>query len=219
MTSKIYTDKELELAVKKSTSVSEVLRQIGLSESGGSHSHLSLKIKKLGFDTSHFLSQSFNSTINLKQSWDYYLIKSNKTRRLSAKISRRALIEFGREYKCEICSNVGEWNGKKLTLQVDHINGDKSNNLPENLRFLCPNCHTQTCNFGSKKRKVIKAKVSKFKINWPTKEELEKLVWQMPMQKLSNLLKVSDKSISKRCDKLGIIRPSQGYWLKHKAVA
>ena len=45
---------------------------------------------------------------------------------------------------CVECGCGGEWNGKPLILQVDHIDGNSDNNLPENVRLLCPNCHTQT---------------------------------------------------------------------------
>lgn len=51
-----------------------------------------------------------------------------------------------------MCENIGVWNGKKLSLQLDHINGDHSDNRLENLRFLCPNCHTQTETYCSKCR-------------------------------------------------------------------
>lgn len=54
------------------------------------------------------------------------------------------------KYECVFCGNIGEWNGKKLTLQIDHINGVNTDNRIINLRFLCPNCHSQTETFGSK---------------------------------------------------------------------
>jgi|LauGreDrversion4_2_1035121.scaffolds.fasta_scaffold364741_1 Zn finger protein HypA/HybF involved in hydrogenase expression len=51
--------------------------------------------------------------------------------------------------KCEECG-ICEWNGKKLTMQVDHIDGDRKNNEISNLKVLCPNCHSQTETYGSK---------------------------------------------------------------------
>lgn len=49
-----------------------------------------------------------------------------------------------REHVCSECGISEEWNGKKLTLQIDHIDGNSDNSKLDNLRFLCPNCHTQT---------------------------------------------------------------------------
>ena len=51
---------------------------------------------------------------------------------------------------CFECGQNALHNNKPLTLQLDHIDGDSDNNYPNNLRLLCPNCHTQTENFGSK---------------------------------------------------------------------
>ena len=53
------------------------------------------------------------------------------------------------EYKCSCCG-ITEWNGKPLTLQLHHINGNNRGNRLENLTFLCPNCHSQTDNFSGK---------------------------------------------------------------------
>ena len=57
------------------------------------------------------------------------------------------------EYQCSVCGNKGEWNGKPLTLQVDHINGIPNDNRIENLRWLCPNCHSQTDTWAGRKLK------------------------------------------------------------------
>lgn len=56
------------------------------------------------------------------------------------------------KYMCRICGQPNEHNGLPLTLQLDHIDGDWKNNRPKNLRIVCPNCHTQTENYGSKNR-------------------------------------------------------------------
>jgi len=55
-------------------------------------------------------------------------------------------------YKCDECGIDDNWNDKKLVLQLDHINGINNDNRIENLRFLCPNCHTQQDTYGAKNR-------------------------------------------------------------------
>jgi Zn finger protein HypA/HybF involved in hydrogenase expression len=71
-------------------------------------------------------------------------------------------------YKCSECGIINEWNGKKLVLELDHISGDSSDNRIENLRFLCPNCHSQTPTFkgrnkpkSEKEIKIIKERKKK----------------------------------------------------------
>ena len=53
-------------------------------------------------------------------------------------------------YVCVECGNDGNWNGKILTLQLDHINGVCNDNRLSNLRFICPNCHSQTDTYAGK---------------------------------------------------------------------
>lgn len=56
------------------------------------------------------------------------------------------------EYVCESCGNKGEWNNKKLVLHLDHKNGNNKDNRIENLRYLCPNCHSQTETYCGKNK-------------------------------------------------------------------
>lgn len=65
---------------------------------------------------------------------------------------RRALIETGRPYRCAGCGGDGTWNGRPLTLHVDHIDGRSWDCRPENLRFLCPNYHSQTATYAGRNR-------------------------------------------------------------------
>ena len=62
-------------------------------------------------------------------------------------ILHRLMVEE-RGNSCEVCGLPGEWNGKPLRLQVDHLNGNAYDNSPANLRLICPNCHTQTETFS-----------------------------------------------------------------------
>lgn len=65
--------------------------------------------------------------------------------------SQRKVLVSLRGYKCEVCG-ISDWNGKKLVLQVDHINGDPYNHNADNLRLICPNCHSQTDTFAGANR-------------------------------------------------------------------
>ena len=60
------------------------------------------------------------------------------------------MLEVGMIYECAYCG-VNDWRGRKLVLPVDHVNGNWRDNRKENLRFLCPNCHSQTSTFGNTK--------------------------------------------------------------------
>ncbi|MFE1366974.1 HNH endonuclease [Streptomyces anulatus] len=57
---------------------------------------------------------------------------------------RRALREIGIPEQCDECGTEPVWRGSPITLEIDHINGDRSDDRAENLRLLCPNCHAIT---------------------------------------------------------------------------
>ena len=64
---------------------------------------------------------------------------------------RRRLLALGWEYKCACCG-IDAWRGIELVLHVDHINGIHNDNRLENVRFLCPNCHSQTATYCNHRR-------------------------------------------------------------------
>ena len=76
-------------------------------------------------------------------------ILSNKRPYQSYKLKLRLLDEGIKQNKCEICG-ITEWNGKEINCQLDHVDGNKNNNELNNLRIICPNCHSQTETFGFK---------------------------------------------------------------------
>jgi len=63
----------------------------------------------------------------------------------------KSILFEDRERKCQVCS-ISEWNGKSIVLEIDHIDGNSENNRPENLRFICPNCHSQTDTYKARNR-------------------------------------------------------------------
>jgi hypothetical protein len=72
--------------------------------------------------------------------------------RLNGQRLRRELVKNGRPDVCEACGLGPEWQGSKLALQVEHKDGDGSNNCRENLALLCPNCHSQTETFSGRNK-------------------------------------------------------------------
>lgn len=146
-----YSDEQIIEAVKTSISVMEVMRKIGMKMAGGSHAHLSKRIKSLELDTSHFKGQGHNKGNRdpKRLSADVVLVEDRLNgRKEGVEKLRRALHEIGREHVCEVCGQEPFWNGKPLVLQIDHINGDPLDNRRENLRWICPQCHSQTETFS-----------------------------------------------------------------------
>ena len=99
---------------------------------------------EMNIDTSHFLGKGWKKDNYTYESFAYGTYKSNGSAKLNALISLR-----GR--KCECCG-LTEWLGKPITLEVHHINGDRIDNSFENLKILCPNCHSYTDNWRNRKK-------------------------------------------------------------------
>lgn len=143
---------EIQEKVNKCNSISDMLDAFGYSRSSGSMAKIMKEvIKEYNIDISHF--KPFYRT-HQKPIYELkdILIHNSPYRNIS-RLKERLLKENLLEYKCAICGNKGEWNGKALILQLDHRDGYHTNHSIDNLRFLCPNCHSQTDTFSGKNAK------------------------------------------------------------------
>ncbi|KKK68620.1 hypothetical protein LCGC14_2942230, partial [marine sediment metagenome] len=220
-----YTREVLEEAASASESIAGVMRYLGLQPSGSMHCHLSKRIKEFGIDISHFQGQSWRRGVpdpdRLRA--EVILVYNRREGKKEATYRlRRALGEIGRPCCCEVCGLNPEWNGKELRLQIDHKDGDILNNRPKNLRFLCPNCHSQTENYGSYKNAKFRERVycsscdEMLNKGGPTglcrrcsnqrprtasrkislsQEELRNLVWKKPVRQVAEDFGVSDTAV------------------------
>jgi hypothetical protein len=151
-----YTEEILREAVGASLSVAAVLRYLGVAQTGGGHAHISRTIKRMGIDTSHFTGQGWRRgrKFPTRQEPSHWLrVFPPGSPRINGERLRKALLRTGRPYVCVLCGNRGMWLMRPMTLHVDHINGDYLDCRPENLRFLCPNCHSQTPTHAGRNRR------------------------------------------------------------------
>ena len=149
MTSKVYQCSEEEFIdlVIQSKTFFDIAQALGYSQNGRhAYDLIKKRCNELNIDTSHLGNRSGNGGVIIKQSLDEVLVK-NSTYQNMGSLKRRLINEKKLDYVCALCGNTGEWNCKELVLQLDHINGDHKDNRIENLRFLCPNCHSQTETF------------------------------------------------------------------------
>lgn len=153
--SKIYSvsDEEFRNIVENSDSYSDCLRQLGLGTRGGSSTDiLKERIQELSCDISHFGNKKKVIAPNVKYSLDEILIE-NSTYKNIARLKIRLVKEGYLEYKCARCG-INEWMGEPISLQLDHQNGKNNDHRLENLRFLCPNCHSQTDTYAGKNKNL-----------------------------------------------------------------
>ena len=152
---KDYTLEQFVEAVKTSYSKAGVLKQLKLDVSGGNYKTVDNLVKKFQLDTSHWTGQG-----HLKGKKNKWAKPSNKIEELlttdntfqTYKLKQRLLKERIIENKCIECG-ITEWNGKIINMHLDHINGINNDHRLENLRMLCPNCHSQTDTYCGKNKK------------------------------------------------------------------
>jgi Zn finger protein HypA/HybF involved in hydrogenase expression len=227
---------ELQELFDKCRSVTEILKILGFKPYNGNHRTLNERVRIENIDLTKFEENKKNwKTNHLKsmrsnaKSFDEIFCENSKY--TSFQQIKKKLIELNiKDYKCQECGNNGIHNNRQLNLQLDHINGVSNDNRIDNLRFLCPNCHSQTDTFAGRRHKIIfKCSVcnkdifknsekcrdcensSRIGINyliWPSLEEVIKLVKTTSFLEAGRILKRSDNSIRKFLVRNGIDLPT-----------
>lgn len=149
-------DNTFTKAVQNNFSIRAVLLDLGMNAAGNAYSVFARRVKKLSLDTSHFTGKGHLK--GKSHNWNYEIpldeiLVSESDRTLTSKTKRRLIKSGLLKPFCQECGLGEEWNSKPITLQLDHVNGHKTDHRISNLRLLCPNCHSQTHTFAGKNKK------------------------------------------------------------------
>ena len=221
-----YSNQQFTQIVMQSQSLKDVAKKMGYNSFSGDLSNkIKARIDELKITTQHFL----NSRVPIKRTQQNIFITDSTA-------SQKTLREWylkGQytQYKCSICGQKPLWQGKELTLILDHINGINNDDRLDNLRWVCPNCNQQLETTNGKNRLTIKKKyycidcgkeISKNatrciecshklqqKADRPSREELKMLIRNKPFTQIAKQYNVSDNAIRKWCDNYNLPRKSK----------
>lgn len=141
---------DFEKLVAKSKTYTQILAYFGMANKGGNFRTLKRRIAQEAVDDSHVKKGRVVCYANLFNliPLERVLVAGSTYNR---KLLKRRILEAGLvENRCQECGLGENWNGKPLVLQLDHINGDPVDNRIDNLRMVCPNCHSQQPTFAGR---------------------------------------------------------------------
>lgn len=153
----ISTDK-LQALFNESSTWTEVINKLGFSRITSNRLTLLKRIERDSIDLTLFeVNCKNNDAKNLKKlrvvnsmPLNQILIKNSAFK--GSNLKKRVIDSGLLKEQCSKCEMGPEWQGEYISLQLDHINGDHKDNRIENLRILCPNCHSQTKTWGSRNK-------------------------------------------------------------------
>ena len=146
-----WTDDQLKIAFSTSHTIAEIIQKLGLVLSGGTYDTIQTHLKRLNLSFED--PPKIRQLSGIKKHQYRNIYKDSEIFIENSKVSqtgmRNRYIKSRKTVCCDVCG-IKEWNNKSLSFQVDHKNGIRNDNRIENLRLLCPNCHSQTETFSGK---------------------------------------------------------------------
>jgi hypothetical protein len=162
MGKKNWNDEDLMEAVRAAHSYRKVIQLLGLIPAGGNYVQVQYRIKALGLDTSHFKGMGWNKGTtyhtSVRPPIASLLVLGSRVQ--SYKLKKRLFEEGIKIPQCELCGWAEKALDGRIPVELDHINGDRDDNRLDNLRILCPNCHSLQPTHRGKNKKVAFARVS-----------------------------------------------------------
>jgi hypothetical protein len=147
----IYHEDNMRCVVRNSKSIGEVLDKLNLRRAGGNYSVINNYIKKYNIDIEHFVEYGFNlNECRIVRNLDEVLVENSNYSRKNLKnrlFKEKLLLPI-----CCLCGQNENWNGMKISLVLDHINGVYNDNRIENLRIVCPNCNAGLETFAGRNK-------------------------------------------------------------------
>lgn len=137
------TDDELHAAVASARTKADVLRTLGYDADPSLYKRLNKQLKAAQVPTEHLRGSSWSRGLSLPPRQELAVVLRRGSVIQTAKLRQRLLREGIFAHRCACCG-LADWEGRPIPLELDHINGDRTDNRLENLRLLCPNCHALT---------------------------------------------------------------------------
>lgn len=161
MRAKSWNDEQLVVAVQQVKSYRAVIIRLGLIPAGGNYEHVKRRVEELGLSTAHFTGIGWNVGLTFiprpATPIHMLLVKGKHTQ--SSHLKKRLFKEGLKRPKCELCGWAKQAEDGRVPVELDHINGDHHDNRLNNLRILCPNCHSLQPTHRGKNKKVHLARV------------------------------------------------------------
>lgn len=156
-----WTDDQLILAVNDSKSYRSVLIKLGLIPAGGNYDQIKRRIQNLNINVEHFTGKGWNvgGMFIPRPAVAVELLLTEDSDVQSYKLKNKLFAKGLKKPKCELCGWATVAPDGRLPLELDHINGKRRDNRLENLRILCPNCHSLQPTHRGKNKRVTLARV------------------------------------------------------------